>query len=249
MAAALVIELQGPAWVSGADGSLSPLRAGMQTTLETRIVTGEGGRVVLQVDGVQQAVIIGASREFMLSAEVAHAEPHSPEFAVAPGGSFLAELAHVFDTPGDASHFFGLLSAVEAEIELDIAYPRAALAETVLYSQDDLTGAALYASQYDDTGEAAVAHLSDLHQGDTLDLRDLLPSTLTSDDIAQYLEVVPGTGDDAGRTVLQINTEGNLGASGSNATQTLVLDNVAFTLALHDQIIQDVINHGKTTLS
>jgi hypothetical protein len=80
---------------------------------------------------------------------------------------------------------------------------------------------------------------------DVLDLSDLLSGHTDANDLTQYLHISGGTGVDAGKTIIDVSTTGNV-AGGHD--QQIVIDNVDLT-AGHggDQaaLIQSLINDGK----
>ncbi|MHA3905300.1 retention module-containing protein [Castellaniella sp. WN] len=99
---------------------------------------------------------------------------------------------------------------------------------------------------------AAVDHVTDfgVTSGgalgkDTLDLSDLLSGHTDANDLTQYLHISGGTGVDAGKTIINVSTDGDV-ANGHD--QQIVIDNVDLT-AGHggDQaaLIQGLINDGK----
>jgi Ca2+-binding RTX toxin-like protein len=80
---------------------------------------------------------------------------------------------------------------------------------------------------------------------DVLDLSDLLSGHTDANDLTQYLHISGGTGADAGKTIIDVSSTGNI-AGGHD--QQIVIDNVDLT-AGHggDQasLIQSLINDGK----
>ena len=63
---AVVTQLEGQAWIRGADGNLQALRVGMQIPLDAQIVTGNGSNLVLQgnEDG---AVVLSENQQLIIS--------------------------------------------------------------------------------------------------------------------------------------------------------------------------------------
>ncbi|MGX5660716.1 choice-of-anchor K domain-containing protein [Castellaniella ginsengisoli] len=102
------------------------------------------------------------------------------------------------------------------------------------------------------TATPAVDHVTDFGTTsggalgkDVLDLSDLLSAHTDANDLTQYLHISGGTGADAGKTIIDVSTTGNV-AGGHD--QQIVIDNVDLT-AGHggDQaaLIQGLINDGK----
>ncbi len=78
---------------------------------------------------------------------------------------------------------------------------------------------------------------------DTLDLSELLSGHTDANDLTQYLHISGGTGADAGKTIINVSTDGDVANSHN---QQIVIDNVDLT-AGSDQaaLIQSLINDGK----
>ncbi|MFV0282239.1 MAG: beta strand repeat-containing protein [Castellaniella sp.] len=99
---------------------------------------------------------------------------------------------------------------------------------------------------------ATVDHVTDFGVGngdpkgkDTLDLSDLLQNHTDPDDLTQYLHISSGTGADAGKTIIDVSTNGDV-ANGHD--QQIVIDNVDLAAGQGgDQaaLIQSLINDGK----
>ncbi|WP_368643300.1 retention module-containing protein [Castellaniella ginsengisoli] len=95
----------------------------------------------------------------------------------------------------------------------------------------------------------AVDHITDFGTGeadkghDALDLSDLLKNG--NDPLTDYLHIGSGTGENAGRTVINISTTG--GVSASHHDQQIVIDNVDLAAGAGDQtaLIQSLIDTGK----
>ena len=102
------------------------------------------------------------------------------------------------------------------------------------------------------TTTPAVDHVTDLGTTsggtlgkDVLDLSDLLSGHTDANDLTQYLHISGGTGADAGKTIIDVSTTGNV-AGGHD--QQIVIDNVDLTAGHGDDqaaLIQGLINDGK----
>src|SRR5690606_35130355 len=138
---AIVTQLTGQAWIRNADGSLTPLREGMRIPVHAEVVTGNSGsNVQLQVDG-SDPFTVGENRQFLLSDEVANAQPDASAATASRGPQFDALVAALDagDDPfaeldptaavlggggGDGgSSFTRLMSVVETTSPLGLAYP------------------------------------------------------------------------------------------------------------------------------
>ncbi len=86
---------------------------------------------------------------------------------------------------------------------------------------------------------------TDPNGADKLDLSDLLQETSAdSNSLDQYFSVVAGTGENDGKTVVNVSTEGNLSDDGNSGyDQQIILDNVTFDDGTA-QIIKNMIAQG-----
>jgi hypothetical protein len=78
-----------------------------------------------------------------------------------------------------------------------------------------------------------------------LDLSDLLQNHTDASDLTQYLQISGGTGADAGKTIINVSTNGDVANSHN---QQIVIDNVDLTAGHSgDQasLIQSLITDGK----
>ncbi|WP_323000283.1 choice-of-anchor K domain-containing protein [Castellaniella sp.] len=104
---------------------------------------------------------------------------------------------------------------------------------------------------------AAVDHVTDFGMTsggplgkDTLDLSDLLSGHTDANDLSQYLHISGGTGADAGRTIINVSTDGDVANSHN---QQIVIDNADLTTGHGDvsspegqsALITSLINDGK----
>ncbi|NLC37049.1 MAG: retention module-containing protein, partial [Alcaligenaceae bacterium] len=111
--ATTITQVTGQAWVREADGSLIPLRAGMQVPANAEIVTADGASVQMQTDGLP-AVSIGGGREVQLGAQTA--QPVVDPFASAAGVPTDADAARVLAALQAGEDPFAVLDATAAVV-------------------------------------------------------------------------------------------------------------------------------------